>query len=446
MKNVESINSELSSLNNKVEQKEGERLEKKNSEGKIPEENKLKDNSTEINEYIKDNKEMEETLLNKNDFITPTYREKKNFCETRYFRRIVLIIIYIISYSISAIFIRINSLDLVPIKACFIQGAIFSIFIPVSFFFSSNKYFKKKRINLGTEKEILNTDIERNMKENLSDYMNKRYYEVYYQYLSKFYYLTGFFSVLYFFSIFFFYKGISYSQPLLGQIFLSFIPVILMAAKLVDKNIKYSGTKILSVICILSSSILYMISFLKYDIIEFDKRHIYSTIFLVLFVICQSFIIYFMKKIFRKYFYYVEVFELVGYIGIYILAVVPFILVILYFVFDRELINNNPSGNSLFYVIGKAFFSTCICDLCLVYILKYFSLKIACKLMIINLSIIYLIFYLVTGKEILSNYYFLIGQILSVILLFLLFKNIYEKNLKREVFEMNKIKLRASMI
>jgi drug/metabolite transporter (DMT)-like permease len=153
-----------------------------------------------------------------------------------------------------------------------------------------------------------------------------------------------------------------------------------------------------------------------------------------------------MKKVFKKYFYYVEVLEFVGYMGIYILAVVPFILVIIYFTFDRELINDNPSGNSLFSVIGKAFFSTCICDLCLFYILKYFSLKITCKLMIINLSIIYLIFYLATGKRILSNYYFLIGQIFSVILLFLLFKNVYEKNLKREVFEMNKIKLSASII
>ena len=444
MKDVESKDSELRSLN-KVEEKEGERIKNNNSE-ENQEENNLKSNSTGINEYIKDVKEIEETLLNKNDFVNPTYRDKKNFCETRYFRRIVLIIIYIFTYSLNAIFIRINSLDLVPIKACFLQGAIFSIFIPISFFFSSNKNFKKKRKNRGKEKEVLNTDIENNMKENLSDFMNKRYYEVYFQYLSKFYFLTGFCSVLYCISIFLFYQGISYTQPLFGQIFFSFISVILMIVKLVDKNIKCDCTKIMSVICILGSSIFYMISFVKNDIIEFDKNYIYSAIFLIIFAICQCLIIYFMKKVFKKYFYYVEVLEFVGYMGIYILAVVPFILVIIYFTFDRELINDNPSGNSLFSVIGKAFFSTCICDLCLFYILKYFSLKITCKLMTINLSIIYLIFYLVTGKRILSNYYFLIGQIFSVILLFLLFKNVYEKNLKREVFEMNKIKLSASII
>ena len=446
MKDVESMDSELSSLSNKVEEKQGDGIEKKNNEETTQKENNFKDNSTEINAYIKDDKEIEQTFLNKNDFINPTYRDKKNFCETRYFKRIILIIIYIFTYSFNAIFIRINSLDLVPIKACFIQGAIFSIFIPISFFFSSNKYFKKKRKNLGKEKEVLNIDIENNMKENLSDYMNKRYYEVYYQYLTKFYFLTGFCSVLYCISIFLFYKGISYTQPLFGQIFFSFISFILMIAKLVDKNIKYDCTKIMSIICILGSSIFYMISFVKNDINEFDKNHIISTIYLIFFVICQCLIIYFMKKVFKKYFYYVEVFEFVGYMGIYIMAVVPFILVIIYFTFDRGLINNNPSGNSLFYVIGKAFFSTCICDLCLVYILKYFSLKITCKIMIINLSLIYLIFYLVTGKVILNNYYFLLGQLLSVILIFLLFKNVYEKNLKREVFEMTKIKLRASII
>ena len=448
MKDVESMNSELSSLSNKIEEKEKEEEEEKNnSEEKTPEGNNFKENnSTEIDEYIKNDKEIEETLLNKNDFINPIYKEKKNFFETRYFKRIVLIILYIFSYSLSAIFIRINSLDLVPIKACFIQGAIFSVFIPISFFFSSNKNFRKKRKHIGKEKEVLNADIENNMKDNLSDYMNKRYYEVYYQYLSNFYLLTAFFSILYYISIFLFYQGISYTQPLFGQIFFSFISIILMVAKLVDKNIKCNWTKIISVICILGSSIFYLLSFAKNDIIEFDKNYVYGTILLIFFVICQCFIIYFMKKVFKKYFYYVEILEFVGYMGIYIMVVAPLILVILYFSFYGELINNNPSGNSLFYVIGKAFFSTCICDLCLVYILKYFSLKIACKLMIINLSIIYLIFYLATGKGIFRNFYFIIGQILSAILLFLLFKNVYDKNLKREVFEMNKIKLRASII
>ena len=416
-------------------------------EKNIEESDKKEGNTTGLNEYLKDDEEGEETLLSKNEFINPDYPTKKNFCETRYFKRIVLIIFYIISFSFSSIFIRINSLDLIPIKASFIQGAIFSIFIPISFFVSSNKYFKKKRKHLGKEKEVLNTDIEKNMKENLSDYMNKRYYEVYYQYLSKFYLLTAFFSVLYFISIFLFYQGISYSQPLFGQLFFSFVSIILVFAKLIEKGMKFDMLNIISLICILGASALFILSFLNKEHYTIDRNHIYSIIFLGFFAVCQSIIIYFMKNVFKKYFYYVDILEFVGYMGLYILVIVPLILFILYCIYYRELIYDNPSGNSLFYVIGKAFVSTCICDLCLVYILKYFSLKITCKLMIINLSIIYLVFYLVTGKDkILGDYYFLGGQGISVILLVLLMINIYKKNLKREIFEMDKIKLRASVL
>ena len=431
-----------------LSQSSNERETKGKNEEKSSEGSGIKEgNTTGLNEYLKDDEEIRESLLNKNDFINPVYPTKKRFCETRYFKRIILIILYILSFTFSSIFIRINSLDLIPIKASFIQGAIFSIFIPISFFVSSNKYFKKKRKHIGKEKEVLNTEIENNMKENLSDYMNKRYYEVYYQYISKFYILTAFFSVLYFISIFLFYQGINYTQPLFGQLFYSFIAIILVFFKLIEKKMKLDVLKIISLICILGASALFILSFLNNEHYKIDRNQLYSIIFLGFFAVCQSIIIYFMKNVFKTYFYYVDVLEFVGYMGLYIIVIVPLILIILYCIFYNELIYNNPSGNSLFYVIGKGFFSTCICDLCLFYILKYFSLKITCKLIIINLSIIYLIFYLVTGKEkILGDYYFLAGQGLSAVLLVLLIINIYKKNLKREIFEMDNIKLRASVL
>ena len=413
----------------------------------IIEENECKDKDSDIcglNENMEI--DLKDNLLNKNDFIDQTFRTKKDFCETRYIKRIGLIIIFILSYTFNSIYIRINSLNLMPIKASFVQGAIFSIFIPISFFISSIRSFKKNKKYIGKEKEVLNTEIENNMKENLSEFMNKKYFEVYYHYISKFYFLTAFFSILYFLSIFFFYLGISYTQPLFGQLFFPFISIILIIIKLIDRNIKCNKIKILSIICMIVTSFLYIISFINNCNVELDSNYLYSIIFLGIFSIIQSMLIYFVKKVFKKYFYYVDVMEFVGYIGIYIVAFVPLILVILYCIFYRELIDNNPSGNALFYVIGKAFFSTCICDLSLAYIIKYFALKITCKLMVINISIIYLIFYIVTGKDkIFKDYYFLVGQVLNLILVFLLFFNIYKKNLKREVYEIKKQKIRASL-
>jgi hypothetical protein len=155
------------------------------------------------NEIIQ--QEKNDILLNKSDFINQkTYPKKKSFCQTRYIKRIGIIFIFIPSYLYTAIYIRINSLHLIPVKAGFIQGAIFSIFIPISFFISSIVNFNKNKKYIGKEKEVLNFEIENNVKSNLSEYMNKKYYEVYYQYITKFYFLTAFFSVLYFLSIFFF--------------------------------------------------------------------------------------------------------------------------------------------------------------------------------------------------------------------------------------------------
>ncbi len=419
------------------------------------EENIKEEINEEINgkENLKDSKindddiceDLTNNLLNKNDFIN-TPPQKKSFCETRYIKRFIIILVYIVSFILNSIFIRINSLDLLPVKASFVQGALLSIFIPISFFISSNRNFKKNKSFIGHEKEVLNIEIENNMKEGLSEFMNKKYYEVYYQYISKFYLFTAFLSVLYFLSIYFFYEGISYTQPVFGQLFFPFISILIVIFKIFDGSINCNKAKVFSILSILIASILFMISFIKNNDITFDKNYIYSTIFLTVFVLCQSLLIFLVKKIFKKYFYYVDVLEFFGYVGIYIAGIVPLILIILYATFYSDLIKNNPTGGALFVVLGKAFFSTCICDLSFAYILKYFTLKITCKLMVINLSIIYFIFYIVTSEKdtIWKDYYFIAGEIFNLIIICLLFYDIYKKNIKRQVYEVKKQRMKVS--
>ena len=449
----EDSNDEINKSNENVKQELTGLPDKKEKDEKSIQENNVEIKDTEnrtsskvINNDNENSEDLTNCLLSKKDFMTTS--NKKNFCETRYIKRIVVILIYILSYVVNAIFIRINSLDLLPVKASFIQGAILSIFIPISFFISSNRNFKKNKRYIGKEKEVLNIEIENNMKEGISDFMNKKYYEVYYHYISKFYFITAFLSLLYFLSIFLFYQGISYTQPLFGQLFFPFISIILVVFKLFDKNFNCSLNKVLSILCILIASSLYMISFIKNNDIKSDqKNYIYSSIFLGICILCLSTFIYVAKKVFKKYFYYVDVLEFAGYTGIYIAGIVPLVLIILYAIFYSELKNNNPSGGALFIVLGKAFFSTCVCDLALAYILKYFALKITCKIMVVNLSIIYLIFYFVTAgrNAIFKDYYFLSGQILNLIIVFLLFYDIYNKNIKREVYEVKKQRIRASL-
>ena len=111
-------------------------------------------NTSNENESENIKQEKNDILLNKNDFINQkTYPKQKNFFETRYIKRIVIIFVFIPSYLYSAIYIRINSLDLIPVKAGFIQGALFSIFIPISFFISSIVNFNKKKKSILVKKK-----------------------------------------------------------------------------------------------------------------------------------------------------------------------------------------------------------------------------------------------------------------------------------------------------
>ena len=177
-------------------------IEEKNLADIIHEEEENKDKK-EHNLSDDECPEYAQNLLNKKDFINTANQQKKIFCQTRYIKRIVVIFLYSAAYIVNSIYIRINSLNLIPIKASFIHGALLSIYIPISFFISSNRSFKRTKKYMKREKEISNIEIERNMKDDLSDFMNKKYYEVYYHYINKFYFLTAFFSVLYFLSIFF---------------------------------------------------------------------------------------------------------------------------------------------------------------------------------------------------------------------------------------------------
>ena len=446
MKRNDSLDKGTDLINDKNKNQINDKIMNENEDNNFGE--KIKENEKDLNiSGLNENltADMEEPILNKNDFINPELPDKKTFFNTRYIKRIAIIIIYIVSYILNAIYIRINSLNLIPVKASFIQGAIFSIFIPISFFISSNRSFKRNKKYIGKEKEVLNIEIEKNMKEALSDFMNKKFYEVYYHYISKFYFMTAFFSLLYFLSVYFFYQGINYTQPLFGQLFLPFISIMLIVIKMIGQRIKCTKLKFFSVLCMTTTSFLFIISFIKNCDVEINKDYISSTIFLGLFTICQSCLIFFMKKVFKNYFYYVDVLEFIGYIGIYIVALVPLILVILYAIFYSELSENNPRGSDLFLVLGKAFCSSCICDLSLVYILKYFALKITCKIFIINAGIIYLIFCIVTDYKMKDDFYFISGLILTGIIICLLMNDIYKKNIKRQVYEVNKQKIRASL-
>jgi hypothetical protein len=90
---------------------------------------------------------------------------------------------------------------------------------------------------------------------------------------------------------------------------------------MIDQKIKFSPLKFLSVIFIVTTSFLFIFSFKKNCDVELNSDYAYSTIFLSLFAILQSALIYFLKKTFKTYFYYMDILEFIGYIGIYIIEI-----------------------------------------------------------------------------------------------------------------------------
>ena len=389
--------------------------------------------------------------LNTRDFEI----KKKSFCETNYIKKTIYIIIYIISYTICTIFIRVNSMDLNAGKASLIQGAIHVFLIPISFFASTFARIKKRKKNKGKdEKEIHHLEIEVNMRDNISDYMNKQYYEVYYSFTSKFYLLSVILSIIYYLSYLFFYLGFTYNnnpiQAIYAQFFYSIIPTIITIIKLFTRGVKLRSISLITIFSNIIIVALFFLSFIIYNKNGFNIDDVLSSIYLGIYLLLNTSFIYGFKFIFREYFYYIDILEFVGYIGLYILVVVPGLLFLAFYLLNdgsgNEFLANNPQGPILFSTLLKSIFSSCICDLSFIYILKYFSFGIITKIININLGIIYFIYYLFVAEKKLDILLFagegFVG--LSVVLLII---HISLKNFKKidKDFEKQQLQLRYSM-
>ena len=389
--------------------------------------------------------------LNTKDFEI----RKKKFYETSYIKKTLYIIIYIISYTICTIFIRVNSMNLNAGKASLIQGAIHMFSIPISFFISSFARTEKRKKNKGKEeKEIHHLEIEVNMQDNISDYMNKKYYEVYYSFLSKFYLLSVILSIIYYLSYLFFYLGFTYNQnpiqPIYGQFFYGIIPTIITIIKLFNRGVKFHGSSLLTILSNIFIVTLFFISFIIYNKNGFNSDDILSTVYLGIYLILNTSFIYGFKCIFRKFFYYIDILEFVGYMGLYIFVVIPPLLFLAFYLLNdgsgNEFLVNNPQGPVLFSLLVKTIFSSCICDLSFIYILKYFSFGIITKIFNINLGIIYFVYYVFAAEKKL-DFLFFAGEAFMVLSVILLIKHISQKNIKKidKDLEKQQLQLRFSM-
>ena len=349
-----------------------------------------------------------------------------------FFYQIFLIVVFIISYTFSAIYIRINYLESTPIQAAYIQCSVFIIFIPFSFII--NVYNDNKK-NLNENEFICESEkeIEKKMENNFSEIIEKKYYENFYNYYKNFY-LNSFILCLFYISyLIFFYFGTCYITPLFSQIiFLSLTSLVMMINKFLKrKKIKNLNLKIFVIILNIILFIFFILMYKKYfSQFKQDKFHIGVLLIIISSLFFSLFLIYF-QYIIKKYEYYLELVEMLGYMGFYCFIFLFLIILTLNYLIESEKINY-PTGNDFFVLIFKCIISSLICDFSLILLFRHFNTMIISQIFLILIGILSGI-YCFNTKKYNNNFYIAEGlELINFIIL------IYELKKKFNKVQLNK--------
>jgi len=114
----------------------------------------------------------------------------------------------------------------------------------------------------------------------------------------------------------------------------------------------------------------------------------------------SAFLMYF-HNIIKKYKYYLDLAEIIGYMGFYCCIFLFIIILILNYSVKSEKINY-PTGNKFFILIFKCIISSFICDFSLILLFKYFNVIIIAQIFLLLigiLSAVYMINYFIQKNE-----------------------------------------------
>ena len=355
------------------------------------------------------------------------------FLNEHFFYKIFLIIIFILSYTFSAIYIRINYLECTPLQAAYIQCSVFIIFIPFSFII--NLYNDNKQ-NLNDDEFIFENelDIERKMESNFSELIEKKYYETYYSYYNNFIKNAFILFILFVCYLIFFYFASCYVTPLLNQIiFLSLTSFIMMINKFLGrKKIKNLNLKILFIIINILLCTFFILMYKNYlSNFKMDKIKIGILLIIVSSLFFSMFLIYF-NLLIKKYHYYFELVEMLGYMGLYCFIFLFIIIFILHILIKNEKFNY-PTGHGFLILIFKCIISSLFCDFSLLLLFRYFNTMIISQIFLILIGILSGIYCFY--KKYINNIFLYIAEGLELINIIIL---IYKLKKKFNKIQINK--------
>ena len=348
--------------------------------------------------------------------------KKHKKCFNKSLRALIILIVYLTCTTLSIIFLKYRFPSPHPFFSAYINTSLFVFFIPISFIVNLYLDIAKKQPQ---EEEKSSLEIQKTMSDNFSDIMEKKFYENYYRYYRRFYFNSIVLMSLYFLSLSFYFISLSSLSPFICSVINSFTSLFVFIPILFTRGIKCSLTKalLLSMNCIILTLFILSIVFLYNSqnsliSITLSKHSIAGFVCCFISSILNALFIVYYKKLIKKYKFYIDISELVGYIGLFSLLLIPLLLIAFHYMTFEEF--SFPGGLMALQYILKGGIESFLTDYLLMRALRFFNISTFSSVYGFNLGILILCFYIKKWSEIKNNtfalYSFIGGEILVLTL------------------------------
>ncbi len=329
-------------------------------------------------------------------------KERVENYKNEFNNRLIWLLIFMISTIYSSIFYKINSFNTSPFICSYFQTSIFTIFIPISFIINSfsKNIIHHKKFDDDEEYEESKNNLLQRYKDNFSEYMEKQFYEVFYYYYTSFYKFAIFIGTLFFISQVLFNYSSLYLIPLFQNISICLMSIFILLAKLFYRGIKLS---ILNFLIIFFNVFFCLSIFITiHFIIPIDKifkDNMLGIIYISLYILFMSILIIFYKNKMNKYFYYIDLNELTGFSGCFIMIFFPIIFAIITYFYQFQNEKNIILEDDFLFFLIKCFISSCIGYYSFIQLMKFYTSTVLSIILNIRVGILYFIYYFFTNNN-----------------------------------------------
>lgn len=322
--------------------------------------------STQSNMFANETQPLPEEEVKK---IEKTIKKQKRWL-LKANKKFLYFIISILLYSITHLLIRYDSMETDHFLLAYFQVASLTIFIPLSFLKKNieDNFTKTKPKEIEQSSSLM----AQQMRDEFSEIMEKKFYENYFEYSSKFYLHSIILSSLYYISLSFYYWGLYYIPPLIGNSIFASTAIVLQIIKIVTG--KYKLNLLSNFILILYSCGLCCLFGYLHNLNTLKSLSLYGLAYFSISAITTALFIFYFNSISKKYKFYIDVIELLGFAGLFCLLIIPFfLLLVTYLTTDSIII---PMGTQLLIVLAKSMLCSCVNDVIILKCISLFSMSV----------------------------------------------------------------------